>query len=243
MKSRTHRRSSLFKNVTSIVMGAVFAAAIYANAVYVPENRDQLTADLSAQTKAIESGQSLLIPDQDGYRVTERIPELPGQDKATQSENIEKIIAEIAKLEEALSVEEEVSTPAQLIVRSAPNSQSAPRVAQTADEITEAARQTSSLTSLPFGATLGSLAAICADPMLRAGALEVISVSAAPGGLAAAISNGGGLSSQGTAVLALLGVSNVGGIGGGSATSNSGGSVGAAASTNPGSTTSAPSSP
>ena len=244
MKSPTSRLGSSIKNFVSLIMGAVLAAAVYANAVYVPENEDQLTSSLATQSQAIESGDMLLVPDQDGFLLTERIPQLAAQDAVKQAENIERLVAEIAELETALVVEEEEEAPAKPIVRTALKTQNVTRVAQNAfEQLANAARQISALSGLPQGATIGSLASIVADPLLAQGALEVIQVSNKPGGISAAISNGGGMSAQGTAVLALLGVQSVGGIGSSSSSSTSGGSVGRAASTNPSSSTVAPSSP
>jgi hypothetical protein len=119
----------------------------------------------------------------------------------------------------------------------------APGAQPVSSDLSGLVQQVGTLSGQTAGQTIGTLAQIVADPFLAAGLTEVVSASQQPGGLAAAIQNGGGLSSSAQAVLATLGVGGVGGIGTQANAGNAGGQVGAAAGTNPASNTRPPSSP
>ncbi|MGB0582242.1 MAG: hypothetical protein ACPGVU_21315, partial [Limisphaerales bacterium] len=89
--------------------------------------------------------------------------------------------------------------------------------------------QISRLSGQAEGSTVGTLSQIMSDPLLASGAAELIVASKQPGGVAAAISSGGGISSSARTVLSMLGVTGVGGVGASSSNSNAGGLAGAAA--------------
>lgn len=200
--------SNFVKNAVSVVMGTLLAASIYANAVYVPQNQDVLKTQLGTEVAAVNSGDKVLVPASDGYVVRERLvqPEVQAvaREESDLAEQTERLMAEIAKLEQAMEKGESVEAASPEVA--AYSSEGVERVAQTFQQIASTASQISTITGLPIGATIGSLSAILADPLLSAGAVEVITASTQPGGIAAAISNGGGLSAPAVAVLTLLGV-------------------------------------
>lgn len=103
--------------------------------------------------------------------------------------------------------------------------------------------QVSELSGQSEGQTIGTLAQIVADPFLAAGVIEAIEASEKPGGLAAASQTGGGLSKSAATVIATLGVSSAGGIGGQAAVENAGGQAGTVAAADPTGGTLPPTSP
>lgn len=216
------KNKSVTKKIVSMTAGGVLLASLYANAVYVPQNNRAVERELDRQQQTIQAGQVEFVDGADGFKVTERPVTLAADEVAELEKAIEKLEVQLAE-------SEEVAMPEGGVVRAAYSSREVKQTAQTAEELAEAARQISAITGLPLGATIGRLALIIADPLYSAGALKVISASAQPGGLAAATSSGGGISSQGTAVLALFGVQSAGGVAGGAAGGAAAGLVGASA--------------
>jgi hypothetical protein len=237
------KNKSVTKKIVSMTAGGVLLASLYANAVYVPRNNQATDQELERQAQTILAGQVEFVEGADGFKVTEREVAQSGD---TVVDEVAALVEVIEKLESQVEKQAAVSTVESGVVRAAYSSGDVKQTAQTAqpteEEIAEAARQISALSGLPQGQTIGSLASILADPFLSAAAVQLVATSAAPGGIAAAISNGGGISSGGVAVLALLGVQSVGGVGG-AASGLLGGAVGAVAGAAAGGSTQAPSSP
>jgi len=233
MKTKT----SVTKKAASVVAGGALLAALYANAVLVPQNEQAVKQQVDSQIQSLVSGEAEFVAEADGFKVVEVAAQQKSEVRQLAAE-IAKLQAEIEEQEAAQGASTEVASVAQVeSVRAAYQPEEVTRTAQTFQQVSTAASQISSITGLPIGATIGSLSAILVDPLLRAGAVEVITASTQPGGISQAITVGGGLSSQAVAVLTLLGVQNVGGIGSGTSSSNGGGLAGAAASTGTGSST------
>ncbi|MGB0579652.1 MAG: hypothetical protein ACPGVU_08130 [Limisphaerales bacterium] len=233
MKTKT----SVMKKTASVVAGGALLASLYANAVLVPQGEQAMTRKVATQIQALESGDAEFIAEANGFTVVELAPQ--------QDTEIRQLTKEIAKLQAEIEEQKTfvgVEVAKIEAVRAAYQPEEVARTAQANSAnafaaLSGAANQISAISGLPIGATIGSLSSIAADPLLAAGAIEVIIASTQPGGISSAISVGGGLSAQATAVLALLGVQNVGGIGGGSSASNGGGLAGANGSTGAGSST------
>ena len=228
------------KKTASVVAGGALLASLYANAVLVPQSEQTVLQRVDTQIKALENGDAEFVAEADGFKVIELAPQ--------QQTEIRRLTKEIAKLqaeieEQENAIENEIATVARVdTVRAAYQPEDVTRTAQsfqevTVGEVTQAASQISSISGLPIGATIGRFSSILADPLLAAGAVEVIGASTQPGGISQAISVGGGLSSQAVAVLTLLGFQNVGGIGSGTSASNGGGLAGSSGSTGAGSST------
>lgn len=233
MKTKT----SVTKKAASVVAGGALLAALYANAVLVPQNEQAVKQQVDSQIQSLVSGEAEFVAEADGFKVVEVAAQQKSEVRQLAAE-IAKLQAEIEEQEAAQGASVEVASVAQVeSVRAAYQPEEVTRTAQTFQQISTAASQISSISGLPIGATIGSLSSILVDPLLRAGAIEVINASTQPGGVSQAITVGGGLSSQAVAVLTLLGVQNVGGIGSGTSASNGGGLAGSQGSTGAGSST------
>ena len=215
-------KPSIAKKVASVAAGTALAASLYANAVYQPRNESALEQALDRELQAVVSGEAEVKAMGDGFVVVERAP--------VQERNVDGLVSEIAQLEAEMvantqaASEQLVAAYAQkdvVTVAQAPPPGSAVAVGSednpadrrpgdpggiaTYEQIRQAAQAISRIHGVPIGATIGTLAQICSNPLVSLAIIEVANAGLQPGIVAAAASNAGGLSAAAQTLIATTG--------------------------------------